>query len=166
MARASSPNLRPARTVRQSRTQRVEVVLPNDTNPLGDLLGGKVMHWIDITAAIAAHRHSRSVVVTASMDSLQFLHPIKMGDLVLMDAWVNCAFRTSMEVEVQVSSENILTGKRKKTSTAFLTFVALDQNGQPTEIPPLKPVTAAEKRRYREAQQRRRERLRSRAPFR
>ena len=112
-----------AKTVRESRTQTVEVVLPNDTNPFGNLLGGKVMHWIDLTGAIAAHRHCRSVVVTASMDSLQFLHPVKVGELLLIEAWVNCAFHTSVEVEVHVSSENTLTGERKKTSTAYVTFV-------------------------------------------
>src|SRR5947208_2558401 len=84
---------------------------------------------------LAAHRHCRSVVVTASMDSLQFLQPIGMGEVVLIESWVNCAFRTSVEVEVHVSSEEILTGKKKKTSTAFLTFVALDQNGQPRAVP-------------------------------
>lgn len=152
------PNLAP-KTVRHSRIQVAEVVLPNDTNPLGNLLGGKVMHWIDMTGAIAAHRHCRSVVVTASMDSLQFLHPIKMGELALIEAWVNCAFRTSVEVEVHVSSENILSGERKKTSTAFLTYVSLDEKGRPKPVPPLKPVTAAEKRRYREAQLRRQTRL-------
>lgn len=147
------------RTVKQSRSHTVQVVLPNDTNPLGNVLGGKVMHWIDITGALAAHRHCRSVVVTASMDRLQFLHPINMGELVVIEAWVNGTFQTSLEVEVHVSSENIQTGKTRKTSTAYLTFVSLDDEGRPRPVPPLKPVSDAEKRRFRQSQQRRRSRL-------
>ena len=152
----------PSKKVRQSRINMVQMVLPNDTNPLGNVLGGRVMHWIDIAAAIVAHRHCRSVVVTASMDSLQFLHPVKMGELVLIEAWLNCTFHTSLEIEVHVSSENNLTGERKKTATAFLSFVALDEQGQPREIPPLKAVSKIEERRCREAKQRRRKRLQDR----
>ena len=137
----------------------VQMVLPNDTNPLGDLLGGQVMHWMDIAGAIAAFRHCRSAVVTASMDSLQFLQPIKMGEMAVIEAWVNRAFSTSLEVEVHVSSENLQTGTKKKTSTAYLTFVALDDSGKPHPVPPLKPVTAMEKRRYEQALQRREARL-------
>jgi acyl-CoA hydrolase len=152
------PEIR-AKTVHESETKMVQIVLPNDTNPLGDLLGGQVMHWIDIAGAIAAFRHCRSAVVTASMDSLQFLHPIKMGEMAVIEAWVNRAFTTSLEVEVHVSSENLQTGKQRKTSTAYLTFVALDKSGKPHPIPPLKPVTAREKRRFRDALQRRKARL-------
>lgn len=148
-----------SKTVSESATSMVQIVLPNDTNPLGNLLGGQVMHWIDIAGAIAAFRHCRSAVVTASMDSLQFMQPIKMGEMAVIEAWVNRAFTTSLEVEVHVSSENLLTGEQKKTSTAYLTFVALDESGKPHEIHPLKPATALEKRRYREAHQRRKARL-------
>ena len=149
----------PSKTVQESTTKMVQIVLPNDTNPLGDLLGGQVMHWIDIAGAITAFRHCRSAVVTASMDSLQFLQPIKMGEMAVLEAWVNRAFTTSLEVEVHVSSENLHTGKQKKTSAAYLTFVALDESGRPHQIPKLKPATALEKRRYREALQRRKARL-------
>jgi len=147
----------PSKTVQESTTKMVQIVLPNDTNPLGDLLGGQVMHWIDIAGAITAFRHCRSAVVTASMDSLQFLQPIKMGEMAVLEAWVNRAFTTSLEVDV--SSENLHTGKQKKTSAAYLTFVALDESGRPHQIPKLKPATALEKRRYREALQRRKARL-------
>jgi acyl-CoA hydrolase len=152
------PTLKP-KTVRASKTHMVQMVLPNDTNPLGDLLGGQVMHWMDIAGAIASFRHCRSAVVTASMDSLQFLQPIKMGEMAVLEAWVNRAFTTSLEVEVHVSSENLQNGLKKKTSSAYLTFVALDDSGKPRPIPPLKPVTAAEKRRYKEALHRRQARL-------
>lgn len=137
----------------------VEVVLPNDANPIGNLLGGKVMHLMDVAAAIAAHRHSRRMVVTASVDKLEFLHPIKVGQLVLLEAVVTCAFRTSMEVEVNVFSEDILSGERLHTSTAYFTFVALDNAGHPVPVARLLPVTAHEKREFREAKRRREVRL-------
>lgn len=137
----------------------VEVVLPNDANPLGNILGGTVMHLIDIAGAIAAHRHSRSLVVTASVDHLDFLHPIRIGQLIVLRAHVTRAFQTSMEVEVKVYLEDYLTGERRQTSSAFVTYVALDQEGQPRRVPALVPRTAEEKRRYREALERRRHRL-------
>ena len=146
--------------VSQSRTTMTEVVLPNDANTHGNILGGKVMHLMDMAGAIATFRHSRMPVVTVSVDSVRFLHPIKVGQLVLLEASVTRAFTTSMEVEVQVFSENPLSGKRMKTSTAFLTFVALDKDGSPTKIPPLIPQTEEEKSRYRAALRRRRRRLR------
>src|SRR5215510_7310381 len=108
-----------------SYTEMVQVVLPNDANPLGFLLGGTAMHLIDIAGAIAAHRHTRSLLVTAAVDGLQFLHPIKIGDLVILRATVTATFHTSLEVEVEVFSEEVLTGDRKMTSRAFLTFVAI-----------------------------------------
>ena len=147
------------KTVQESTTNMVQMVLPNDTNPLGDLLGGQVMHWIDIAGAIAAFRHCRCAVVTVSMDSLQFLQPIKMGEMAMIEAWVNRAFNTSLEVEVHVSSENLHNGEQKKTSTAYLTFVALDESGRPRPIPKIKAITVLEKRRYREALHRRKARL-------
>ena len=146
--------------VSQSRTTMTEVVLPNDANTHGNILGGKVMHLMDMAGAIATFRHSRMPVVTVSVDSVRFLHPIKVGQLVLLEASVTRAFTTSMEVEVQVFSENPLSGKRRKTSTAFLTFVALDKDGRPTKIPPLIPETKEENSRYRAALRRRQRRLR------
>ncbi|MGH9439359.1 MAG: acyl-CoA thioesterase [Terriglobia bacterium] len=148
-----------ARTVEQSKVQMVEVVLPNDANALGTILGGKVMHLIDIAGAIAAHRHSRSPVVTASVDSLDFLHPIRVGQIIILRAWVTRAFQTSMEVEVNVYLEDYVHGERLQTSTAFVTYVAVDASGKPAPVPPLIPRTADERRRYREALTRRRRRL-------
>jgi acyl-CoA hydrolase len=108
----------------------VQVVLPNDANPLGYILGGTVMHLIDIAGAIACHRHTRSLLVTAAVDGLQFLHPIKVGDLIILNARVTAAWSTSLEVEVEVFSEEILTGVRRLTSVAYLTFVAIDADKQ------------------------------------
>jgi acyl-CoA hydrolase len=147
------------KTVAQSRTTMTEVVLPNDTNTLGNILGGKVMHLMDIAAAIAAYRHCRKPVVTVSVDSLQFLHPVKMGHILLLEASVTRAFTTSMEVEVEVCSEDPLSGERKKTSTAFLTFVSIDEQGRPIRVPAIAVETEEEKRRYEEALERRERRL-------
>src|SRR5512146_1898772 len=107
----------------------VQVVLPNDANPLGFILGGTVMHLIDIAGAIASHRHTRTLLVTAAVDGLEFLHPIKVGDLIILKARVTCVFTTSLEVQVEVFSEETLTGKRRLTSRAYLTFVAISQAG-------------------------------------
>ncbi|MEE8583386.1 MAG: acyl-CoA thioesterase [Acidobacteriota bacterium] len=148
-----------AKTVAQSRTTMTEVVLPNDTNTLGNVLGGKVMHLMDIAAAIAAYRHCRQPVVTVSVDSLQFLHPVKMGHILMLEASVTRAFTTSMEVEVEVFSEDPLSGAKKMTSTAFLTFVAIDKQGSPSRVPAIEAETEEEKRRYEDAQQRREQRL-------
>jgi len=137
----------------------VQVVLPNDANPLGFILGGTVMHLIDIAAAIACHRHTRTRVVTASVDDLQFLHSIKIGDLIILQARVTCTFSTSMEVRVDVFSEEALTGARLKTSRAFLTFVALDAEGKRTPVPPLLLETDEERRVTVEALARREQRL-------
>lgn len=145
----------------ESRVEMVEVVLPNDANPLGNILGGKVMHLIDMAGAIAAHRHSRSVVVTAAIDQLEFLYPIKVGELVISRSQVTAAFNTSMEVEVKVYSENVITGLRRATSTAFLTFVALGDNGRPRPVPPLLPETEEEKVKMEQAHERRQMRLQS-----
>jgi acyl-CoA hydrolase len=137
----------------------VQAVLPNDANPLGFLLGGTAMHLIDIAGAIAAHRHTRSLLVTAAVDGLQFLHPIKIGDLVILRATVTATFHTSLEVEVEVFSEGTLTGDRKMTSRAFLTFVAIDRDGQRCQIPPLLLETEAQRQVAREAEGRRAARL-------
>jgi acyl-CoA hydrolase len=147
------------RTVAETAVEMVEVALPNDANPLGNLLGGKVMHLIDIAGAIAAHRHSRSQVVTVAVDNVDFLYPIRVGELVILRAHITRAFRTSIEAEVRVYREDYLSGARQQTSSAFVTYVALDADGKPTEVPPLIARTSEEKRRYREALERRRQRL-------
>ena len=137
----------------------VEAVLPNDANALGNMLGGRVMHLIDIAGAIAAHRHCHRQVVTASVDHLDFLNPIRLGELIVLEAQVNRAFHTSVEVGVEVFSENYSKGERKHTTTAFLTFVAFDESGNPCPVPPLIVKTQDERKRYREAGQRREARL-------
>jgi acyl-CoA hydrolase len=149
------------RTVGHSKTEMLEVVLPNDANPLGNILGGKVMHLIDIAGAVAAHRHSQSHVVTASVDSLDFVHPVRIGQVILLRSQVTRAFHTSMEVEVNVYLEDYITGQRRQTSSAFVTYVAVDAEGHPRPVPPLIVRGADEKRRYREALERRRLRLAS-----
>ena len=141
----------------------VQVVLPNDANPLGYILGGTVMHLIDIAAAIASYRHARQRVVTAAVDGLQFLHPIKVGDLIILNARVTATFRTSLEVEVRVMSEETLTGQRKLTSHAYLTFVAIDAEGQRVEVPDLVLETDEERTRAAEAEERRQQRLAAKA---
>ena len=147
----------------ESATEMVQVVLPNDANPLGFILGGTVMHLIDIAGAIASHRHTRSLVVTAAVDDLQFLHPIKVGDLIILKSRVTCTFTTSLEVQVDVYSEETLTGKRRLTSRAFLTFVAISQDGGRVPVPPLLIETDEERRVHENAHARRAERLRKKA---
>jgi acyl-CoA hydrolase len=136
-----------------------ELVLPTDTNALGTIFGGKIMSWIDIAAAIAAGKHAKRIVVTASIDALHFLAPVKVGHVVHIRANVNFASRTSMEVGVRVDSENLLTGELTHTATAYTTFVALDDHGRPTPVSPIAPETPEEKRRYAEAQKRRESRV-------
>lgn len=150
---------RESKTPAQSRTEMTELVLPGDSNQLGKLLGGRLMHWIDLAAAIAANRHAGHVAVTASMDSLEFLHPIRVGEMAHLVALVNWVGRTSMEIGVDVYGENMDTGDRRKTSTAFLTFVALNQDGEAVPVPPLRLETAEEEQRFHAAEARRRERL-------
>jgi len=145
-----------------SATEMVQVVLPNDANPLGFILGGTVMHLIDIAGAIACHRHTRTRLVTAAVDDLQFLHPIKVGDLIILKSRVTCVFTTSLEVQVDVFSEETLTGRRRRTSRAFLTFVAIDSDGSRVQVPPLLVETEEERRVCEEAQARREQRLRRR----
>src|SRR5262245_6548640 len=145
--------------VRLSVSEYSEWALPNDANGLGNVLGGKVMHLVDLAAAMAAIRHARRPAVTASVDSLHFLHPVRIGQLIVLRSSVNRVFRTSMEVGVHVETEELLTGKKLHTCSAYLTFVALDENSKATEIPPVIPKTAEEERRYREAGERREYRL-------
>jgi acyl-CoA hydrolase len=148
------------KTPSESAVIMTEIVLPSDTNALGTIFGGKVMSWIDIAAAMAAGRHARRVVVTASIDALHFLAPVKLGHYVHIKASVNFASRTSMEVGVRVDSENPLTGEMTHTSTAYTTFVALDDLGRPVPIPPIKPETPDEVRRFESAKKRREARVR------
>jgi acyl-CoA hydrolase len=150
-----------AKSPSETFTEMVQVVLPNDANPLGFILGGTVMHLIDIAGAIACHRHTRSLLVTAAVDGLQFLHPIKVGDLIILRSCVTAAWSTSLEVEVEVFSEEILTGVRRMTSRAYLTFVATDLDGQRIRIPELILESDEEKRRAGEADVRRAERLKA-----
>jgi acyl-CoA hydrolase len=146
-----------------SATEMVQVVLPNDANPLGFILGGTVMHLIDIAGAIACHRHTRSLLVTAAVDDLQFVHSIKVGDLIILKSRVTCAFTTSLEVLVDVFSEETLTGKRQRTSRAFLTFVAIARDGTRVPVPPLIVETDEERRVCEDARVRRAARLRRKA---
>jgi acyl-CoA hydrolase len=146
--------------VSASRSEMAEVVLPARTNALGKLLGGHVMHLVDIAAAMAAERHSNSYVVTASVDYIDFRNSVNLGEIVILKSQVNRVFNTSMEVGVEVCSENVLTGERKQTTTAFVTFVAIDENTRlPKAVRPLILKTAEEKRRHREAAERRKVRL-------
>ena len=134
-----------------SRSELVEAVMPNDANALGSMMGGRVMYLIDIAGAVAAHRHSNSHVVTASVDYLDFRFPIRVGEFLVLQSNVNRAFHTSMEVGVKVFSENILTGERRHASSAYVTYVAIDLNGRPHAVPPVIPATATDRRRFREA---------------
>ncbi len=148
-----------SKRVRDSQVEMRELVLPNDTNPLGTILGGKVMHLMDVAAAMSAMKHSGKTVVTVSVDHIDFLFPIKMGQIIVIKASVNYVHRTSMEVGVKVWAEDFKTGKKTHTSSAYFTFVALDEDGKPTRVPEIIPETEEEKRRYREAQERRKVRL-------
>src|ERR1700730_6519634 len=146
--------------VNASRSEMTEIVLPAQTNPLGKLLGGQVMHLVDMVAAMAAHRHSNSYVVTASVDYIDFRNPVNLGEIVNLKSQVNRVFRTSMEVGVEVYSENAMTAERKHTTSAYVTFVAIDQfTKQPKPVAPLILKTAEERRRFREAANRRKVRL-------
>jgi acyl-CoA hydrolase len=147
------------KTVRESTSEYSELALPNDANGLGNVLGGKVMHLVDLAAAMAAMRHSRRPVVTASVDSLHFLHPVRIGQLIVLRSSVNRVFRTSMEVGVHVETETLMTGEKLHTCSAYLTFVALNEDGKAAPVPPVIPETETEKRRFRQAGERREYRL-------
>lgn len=139
-----------------------ELVLPQDSNLLGNILGGRVMHLIDVAGAIAAQRHCHRQVITASVDHLDFLNPVRVGDLIILEAQANRAFHTSVEIGVEVYSEDSVAGVRKHTTQAFLTFVAVDDAGKPVPVPPLLVKTSEERRRYRGAGERRNLRLKAR----
>lgn len=143
------------RAVKESLSEMVELVLPNDANPLGALLGGRLMHWIDLAGGLAAHRHARSYVVTASIDHLDFVTPVHVGDVALFKSSVNRVWKTSMEVGVKVWVESYLTGERRHVSSAYLTFVAVDLHGRKRNVPPVIPESEEEKRRYEDAERRR-----------
>ncbi len=158
MSLSDSPVLA-GRPVRESVSEYSELALPNDANPLGYLLGGRVMHLVDMAGALAAMRHARCPVVTASVDHMNFLHPVHIGQLLILKSSVNRAFRTSMEVGVKVFVEDLVTGDRKHTSSAYLTFVTINPEGKRTAVPPVIPESADEQRRFQEAGQRRAYRL-------
>lgn len=143
----------------ESATEMVQVVLPNDVNPMGFMLGGAVMHLIDIAAAITAFRHARSLMVTAAVDGLEFLNPIRVGDFIVLKARVTAVFKTSLEVEVQVFSEQALTGTRQKTSRAYLTFVTRTKDGARAEVPALIAETDQDRQLMEDARLRRDEHL-------
>ncbi len=147
---------------RESMVEMTELVLPNDTNMLGNLLGGRLMHLVDIAGAMAAQRHSNKIVVTAAIDSVEFKHPVKAGEIVTLKAKVTWVGRTSMEVAVEVFSENYMTSERKFTNKAYLTFVAVDSNSKPVEVCGLLIETEEEKLEYQAASARRCERLKNR----
>ena len=150
--------------VQASQVNTTQLVLPNDTNQLGNLLGGTLMHWIDIAAAICAQRHSGRICVTASVDELTFHYPIKLGEVVTLQASVNRAFSTSMEIGVLVTVSNRTQPAARRANTAYLTFVGLDDSGQPTRVPPVVPETDDEVERFQEALRRREARLARRSP--
>ena len=143
------------RPVRDSQSEMAEIVLPNDANPLGALLGGRLMHWIDLAGAMAVHRHARSYAVTASVDHIDFLVPVRVGDLVILKSSVNRVFRTSAEAGVKVFVENYLADTAQHVASAYLTFVAIDGAERRVKIPPVIPETAEQQRRYDDAGRRR-----------
>jgi len=155
---SSNEILPTARLVSDSQSEMTEIILPNDTNTLGNLLGGRLMHFIDITGAMAAYRHTRTHVVTASMDHIDFIHPVHVGDLLILKSSVNRAFRTSLEVGVKAWVENTFTSTRLHVASAYLVFVAIDNNGRRMTVPELAPATADEQRRYADALLRRQHR--------
>jgi len=143
------------RAVRDSQSEMAEIVLPNDANPLGALLGGRLMHWIDLAGALAAHRHSRNYVVTASVDHIDFLVPVRVGDLVILRSSVNRVFQTSMEVGVKVFVEDYIADTAQHVASAHLTFVAIDGAGKRLKVAPVVPETDEQRRRYDDAGRRR-----------
>ncbi|MDN3688456.1 acyl-CoA thioesterase [Cyclobacterium jeungdonense] len=145
--------------VQDSEVIKTEMVLPNDTNTLNNLMGGKLMHWMDVVAAISAQRHSNSIVVTASVDNISFKNPIALGNVVTLKAQVTRAFSTSMEVFIEVVAEDIPANSKYATHKAFFTFVAVDDKGRPVKVPPLEPTTKREKELYAGALRRRQLRL-------
>jgi acyl-CoA hydrolase len=155
----SGAKKRPERPVRESQAESANLMMPQDANVLGHVFGGAILSMMDKTAAVAAIRHARSTCVTVSVDRVDFREPIHVGDLVVMKASVNYVGRTSMEVGVRVEAEDLITGSRRHTNSCYVTFVAVDRNGRPIEVPLVVPETEAEKRHYEAAIERRRRRL-------
>jgi acyl-CoA hydrolase len=151
----SGDRLLPPRKAAESRSEMTELILPNDTNTLGNLLGGRLMHYIDLVGAMAAYRHARAHVVTASMDHIDFIAPVHVGDLLILKSTLNRAFKTSMEVGVKVWVEHTVDGTMRHVASAYLTFVAIDPQGVRVRVPPLAPETPDEQRRYDDALRRR-----------
>ncbi len=147
------------KTCEDSRVTMTELVLPNDTNTLDNLMGGRLMHWMDVVSAIAAQKHSNSIVVTASVDNISFAQPIQLGDVVTLKAFVTRAFSTSMEVYIEVCAENIPAGESEQTNSAFFTFVAVDKKGKPKRVPELTPESDEENELFKGALRRRQLRL-------
>jgi len=145
----------PVRTVASTQSEMTEVILPNDANTLGNLLGGRLMHFIDLTGAIAAYRHSRTHVVTAAMDHIDFIQPVHVGDLLILKSSVNRAFNSSMEIGVKVWVEDPQTGSHLHVASAYLVFVAIDEHGRRQKVPAIQPETPNEVRRYNDAMLRR-----------
>jgi len=158
-----SESVPPSKPASLSRVTMTELVIPEDTNPQGNIFGGRVMALIDKAAAIVGLRHSRTQVATASVDSLTFHSPIRLGSIVVIEARLNAVFRSSMEVGVRVESEEVLTGKRRHTTTAFVTVVSIDAAGRPLPAPPLLLETEEDRQLAREAERRRAYRLHGRA---
>lgn len=148
-----------AKPAMNSFTVMNELVLPNDTNPLHNLMGGRLLHLMDIAAAISSQRHCNHIVVTASVDNVSFKHPVKLGDVITIHAKVTRSFHTSMEVRIEVFSENIPSGSRIKSNEAYYTFVALDDTGKTTLVPEIIPESEEEKQLYTTALSRRELRL-------
>jgi acyl-CoA hydrolase len=147
------------KTVKNSQADMIQIVFPNDANPLGNVFGGRVMQLIDIVGSVAAMRHARTAVVTASMDRLDFLSPAYVGEILILYASVNFVGNTSMEVGVKVIAENPITAERRHTASAYLTYVSVDASGKPVPLPPIIPESAEEIRRFTQAQERRSHRL-------
>lgn len=151
--------MKPNKTPKESAVMMNEIVLPNDTNTLNNLMGGRLLHWMDICAAIAGQRHSNQIVVTASVDSVSFKEPIRLGDVVTLKAWVTRAFNSSMEVFIEVWAENIPRGEKFKCNEAYYTFVALDSRHKPVSVPEITPETEEEVSKFEGAMRRRQVRL-------
>jgi acyl-CoA hydrolase len=154
-ATAAIPAKPAPRSVSESQSEMTEIILPNDTNTLGNLLGGRLMHFIDLVGAMAAYRHTRTHVVTAAMDHIDFIQPVHVGDLLILKSSVNRAFSKSVEVGVKVWAENTRAGEYRHVASAYLVFVAIDSKGSPVPVPEIKPESPDECRRYEGALRRR-----------
>ncbi len=159
MSPSPSPSERPRRAVQESQHETSELMMPQHSNNLGHVFGGVILAMMDRTAAISAFRHTRNICVTVSIDRVDFVEPVHLGDLVIMKSSVNYAGRTSMEIGVRVECEDLLTGLRRHTNSAYLTFVSIDDSGRPQPVPEVVPESEIEHRRFAAAQERRRIRL-------